>query len=128
MRLPMETSRRRRISLTSLIDVIFLLLLFFMLSSTFSRFNAFELNTGGGGASVSSEKLPILLRLRDDSFSLNGEELSAEDAQTRLIDLAGQSQKKAVLVVIGETKTQTLVTWLEAIRSVPELSVTLVRQ
>ena len=34
-------ARRRRLPLTPLIDVIFLLLLFFMLSSTFTRFSDF---------------------------------------------------------------------------------------
>ena len=43
--------RRRRLSMTSLIDVIFLLLLFFMLSSTFTRFAELELAAGGTGGS-----------------------------------------------------------------------------
>ncbi|WP_367714863.1 biopolymer transporter ExbD [Nitratireductor sp. GISD-1A_MAKvit] len=40
--------RRKPLSLTSLIDVIFLLLLFFMLSSTFTRFASVEISGGAG--------------------------------------------------------------------------------
>ena len=48
-----STRRRRKLSMTSLIDVIFLLLLFFMLTSTFTRFAELDLAaaSGGGGAS-----------------------------------------------------------------------------
>ena len=44
MRLESPGYVRRQISVTSLIDVIFLLLLFFMLSSTFSKFADVELS------------------------------------------------------------------------------------
>ena len=42
--------QRRRASITSLIDVIFLLLLFFMLASTFSKYSEIELASLPGGA------------------------------------------------------------------------------
>lgn len=42
-------NRRRRLSMTSLIDVIFLLLLFFMLTSTFSKFAEIEFATATAG-------------------------------------------------------------------------------
>ena len=44
-----KARRRRRLSMTSLIDVIFLLLLFFMLTSTFTRFSEVELTAAGSG-------------------------------------------------------------------------------
>lgn len=39
------TARRRGVSITALIDVVFILLLFFMLSSSFVRWNTVELET-----------------------------------------------------------------------------------
>ena len=42
--------RRRRLSMTSMINVF---LLFFMLTSTFTRFTGVELASGGGGTGLS---------------------------------------------------------------------------
>ena len=46
--------------MTSLIDVIFLLLLFFMLSSTFSKFSEIELTAGGSGPGRAAETPPLM--------------------------------------------------------------------
>ena len=61
--------------MTPLIDVIFLLLLFFMLSSTFSRFADVELMTAAGGGAADAAN-PLFLQLREDRLSLNGEDRS----------------------------------------------------
>jgi biopolymer transport protein ExbD len=51
------------VTLTPLIDVIFLLLLFFMLSSTFTRFAEVPLtNAGGGVADRAAAALPATAR------------------------------------------------------------------
>lgn len=62
---------RRPLSLTSLIDVVFLLLLFFMLSSTFSRQAEISLTSAAGGGTPGSAA-PVFLRLSADSILLNG--------------------------------------------------------
>lgn len=49
MRLHLSPVSRPRIKLTPLIDVIFLLVLFFLLASTFSRYAAIDLAGPGGG-------------------------------------------------------------------------------
>ncbi|WP_240722640.1 biopolymer transporter ExbD [Poseidonocella sp. HB161398] len=71
--------RRRPLSMTSLIDVIFLLLLFFMLSSTFARFGEIELSTGGEGAAPMPEGTQMaFLRLSGEGLSLNGAPVAPE--------------------------------------------------
>lgn len=77
----MRKSRlRRRLSMTSLIDVIFLLLLFFMLSSTFSKFAEVELTAGSGGARPGeAEARPLFLRLASESVNLNGRDIALDD-------------------------------------------------
>ena len=57
--------------MTSLIDVIFLLLLFFMLSSTFSRFSEVELAAAGSGQTTPATA-PAFLSLKPESLSVNG--------------------------------------------------------
>lgn len=69
--------RPRRITLTPLIDIIFLLLLFFMLSSTFTRFAELPLMNAGGGAAGDGPP-PVFLRLGAAGLHLNGEPLSLE--------------------------------------------------
>ena len=94
--------------MTSLIDVIFLLLLFFMLSSTFSRFSEVEIAAAASGrSSATSENRPTFLRLSEDSVSLNGHE-----ALPVLISLR------------DEVTSQRLTDLLVALRPVQGLSVT----
>ncbi|NJS14044.1 MAG: biopolymer transporter ExbD [Sphingopyxis sp.] len=61
--------------MTSLIDVIFLLLLFFMLTSNFSRFGELELvsQRAGEGVSASSIAPMFFLQVSNDKLVLNGE-------------------------------------------------------
>jgi biopolymer transport protein ExbD len=56
MRVEPLPKKHRAISLTPLVDVIFLLLLFFMLSSTFTQFGQVEI--GAPAAAGGSETLP----------------------------------------------------------------------
>lgn len=69
--------RKSTISMTPLVDVIFLLLLFFMLSSTFSKFAEVELSAASGGG-VATEKSPIFLQLFTDRLTVNGRPQSIE--------------------------------------------------
>lgn len=61
--------------MTSLIDVIFLLLLFFMLTSTFSKFSEVELSAAGGGAALAPGDKPLFLQLGAEGLTLNGDAL-----------------------------------------------------
>lgn len=100
--------RTRRISLTSLIDVIFLLLLFFMLTASFSRFGDVELTVGGNGASQPVDQRPVFLRLGADGLSVNGEPLIVSLLGDRLNDLrdAGRADVAVLSVRDGATSQQ----------------------
>lgn len=115
MRIEALGRRRRPISLTSLIDVIFLLLLFFMLSSTFTRFASVEVTGGSAVASASAERPDVLIRLTGEAWSINGIEIDADAAMTELLRLKEAGAKTAVLMVRGETNSQTLVTAIERV-------------
>ena len=86
--------------MTSLIDVIFLLLLFFMLSSTFSRFSEVELAATGRGSGTSTEITPAFLQLGASSLHLTGQDV----ALTALADLL-----ENVLAGLGEAPARVLV-------------------
>ncbi|MEM6938545.1 MAG: biopolymer transporter ExbD [Pseudomonadota bacterium] len=113
--------RRRRLSMTSLIDVIFLLLLFFMLSSTFSRFAEVEVSAGGGQATGGQVPSNILfLRLSAEGLNLNGAALPIEALANRL----SEAEDATLLVsVTSQATAQTLTDVLVVARAVPNLPV-----
>ncbi|MGP9789213.1 ExbD/TolR family protein [Roseinatronobacter sp. NSM] len=76
--------RRKRLSMTSLIDVIFLLLLFFMLSSTFARQGEVPLDLAMGGATEMPETPPLFLQLAPDGLRLNSVQGTDDDLQAAL--------------------------------------------
>lgn len=110
---------RRRMSMTSLIDVIFLLLLFFMLSSTFSRFGEIELSSATAGGST--ESAPVersFVQLGETRVALNGQTVSLEA-------LVEQVETGQVLVSLdADTSAQRLVDLLVQLRGREGLTVT----
>ena len=113
--------------MTSLIDVIFLLLLFFMLSSTFSKFSELELSaggTGGTGSGAATNTAPLFLELSEDALRLNGANLSlATLAQAINSSRQGQVQPLLVSLKSGAT-SQRLTDLLIALRPIQGLSLT----
>lgn len=108
--------------MTPLVDVIFLLLLFFMLTSTFSRYAEIEVSAAtGGGASAAGTGDLQFLRLGPDDVRLG--------ARTVPMDaLAGELAEARVLVSLAEgVDAQRLVDLLAVLRPVPDLQLTVLR-
>ncbi|MBC7158363.1 MAG: biopolymer transporter ExbD [Rhodobacteraceae bacterium] len=70
MRLRAPFPRRRALSLTPMIDVVFLLLVFFMLAARFGGTGAVPLAAGGGGAGWQGP--PRLVAVGEGGLRLNG--------------------------------------------------------
>lgn len=85
----------RRLSLTPLIDVIFLLLLFFMLSSTFAREVELAVSAAAPGQAAGSTERPAFLSLGPGGLALNGQPVAQAD-------LAGALEGEARLVLRPE--------------------------
>jgi biopolymer transport protein ExbD len=110
--------------MTSLIDVIFLLLLFFMLSSTFTRFAEVEFASAGSGNAVSS-KLPVFLSLGRDVLRVNGSDTALDDLSDALAAQRSGDEPLGILVsASADVTAQRLTDLLVALRSVPGISVT----
>lgn len=109
--------------MTSLIDVIFLLLLFFMLSSTFSRFAEVELAAAAGGAGHASDARPVFLRLEADRLTLNGEDTTVAALPEALEGAANDNQPLLISLRDG-VSAQRLTDVLVALRGVAGLNVT----
>ena len=117
---------RRKLSMTSLIDVIFLLLLFFMLSSTFSKFAEVELSAAGSGAgAVQGETRPMFLRLGAEGLSLNGREVALDALQEMVRGEMPEAGEQPLLVSLQDgVNAQRLIDLLGVLRGVGNLSVT----
>ncbi|MDG1353632.1 MAG: biopolymer transporter ExbD [Sulfitobacter sp.] len=115
-------NRRRRLSMTSLIDVIFLLLLFFMLTSTFSKFAEVELAAAGAGPAVPGDTKPLFLQLGVDTLRLNGEDVTLAGLGASPL---GQAAEGTVLLVSlgAQVDAQRLIDLLVALRGLPQLNV-----
>jgi biopolymer transport protein ExbD len=115
--------RRRRLSMTSLIDVIFLLLLFFMLSSTFIRFGDLPFLAATAGAVATDGPPPAFMRVLPDRVMLNMAEVSLPDLSEAVSGL----EARLVLVAPGEGVTaQRLVDVLVASQGTHGISLRLV--
>lgn len=114
--------------MTSLIDVIFLLLLFFMLSSTFSKFADVELSASGGRSSPAQTTVPAFLKLTADRVLLNGVEFGMDALAGEIERLQASSRINAVLMSVDETaNAQQLVDMLLILRKLPDINVQIVR-
>ncbi|MHC0053618.1 biopolymer transporter ExbD [Actibacterium sp. D379-3] len=113
--------------MTSLIDVIFLLLLFFMLSSTFSRYSQIDLAVVRRGMAEPSGTRPIFLRLTGAGLSLNGRALSSGDAATAIAAMRDTGQARMLLSVGADATAQQLADALLVLRAVPDATLSVIR-
>lgn len=74
----------RRMSLTPMIDVVFLLLIFFMLSSRFGMDAVLPVAGGTEGTGSEWQGAPRLVDIAPDGLSLNGVETEAESLAAAL--------------------------------------------
>ena len=112
--------RRRKLSLTSLIDVIFLLLLFFMLSSTFSRNGEIPFLAGATGGAGNAERPPLFLRLNGTTLSLNGSAVALDGLVAAIAGrVGGNPAPRLILSVTGDATSQGLVDVLVPLGRIP---------
>jgi biopolymer transport protein ExbD len=117
--------RARRLSLTSLIDVIFLLLLFFMLTSKFSRHAEIELSAAGAaGAADAGERQVFFLRLTREGATLNSRSLELSSLAATVEETMDEGLAALLVSVGAEVTAQTLADALVAARDLPEVPVT----
>lgn len=109
--------------MTSLIDIIFLLLLFFMLTSTFTKFSEIELSSASSGGMTPPDVPPVFLQLAEDTITLNGTTLKLGGLATSTL----QDAKPGTPLLISlkaDVNAQRLTDLLVALRGLPRLTVT----
>ncbi len=110
--------------MTSLIDVIFLLLLFFMLSSTFSRFSEVEISAAGSGGATESEAQMSFLQLGENSLRMNGEDIDLTNLSQEFSEIAPDAETLRVIVSLrDEVTAQRLTDVLVVLRGIDRLNI-----
>lgn len=115
MRFAHTTAMRRGINITPLIDVIFLLVLFFLLASVFARHSAIEISARGGAEAVAATPLPVaLVRVGEGGATdVNG---VAVEAPALLDTLAALGERQIVLLARTGVSLQDYVDVLELLQ------------
>jgi len=118
--------RRRALSMTSLIDVIFLLLLFFMLSSTFSKFAEVELaSVGERDAGAAEAQQPLFLQVTPDDLRLNAALVAPAQLPAQLAELLAGNGGTLMLSMSGDVTSQRLTDVLVILRAQSNLTLSI---
>jgi biopolymer transport protein ExbD len=124
-----RTERRRNlISLTPLIDVVFILLVFFMLASSFLDWRAIDLSPpvkAGGGAMIDGV---LLVDVGTDSLRLSGEAMELEALADRVGSQVSARPDRTVIIRPGaEVTLQRTILVLDRLRAAGVQDMSLVR-
>ncbi|WP_420553948.1 ExbD/TolR family protein [Neptuniibacter marinus] len=119
MRFPRQKREEVNVNLTPLIDVVFLLLIFFMVSTTFTKETHLEVDLpqASGDKSVVEEQILEILITDEGNYSVNGKPLVNTQATTlrrALKELSGE-KRDMPLVITADAKTphQSVVTAMD---------------
>lgn len=125
--IPAPVGKRRRLPLTPLIDVIFILIMFFLLSSSFGVWRPLDILLGrkasGPVVSEDQNKPSVFISIRNRPglekpvINVNGVDLAFERLSQELDRLAGLGAETAVLVPSGQTDFQLVVRILDEARA-----------
>jgi len=117
--------RRNIISLTPLIDVVFILLLFFMLSSSFIRWHQINLQSASSSESQTPELRILKIESNQGELSFNGTRLSMSDSAGIQKFVTEHKQATFVITVIEGIKIQVMVDLLDQLKQAGATKVSL---
>lgn len=122
---------KKTISLTALIDVVFILLMFFMLTSTFIKWHSIALQTSAVGSTSKAIKNQLIILHENTEFSLLINDINATNTKTQtfrsLMELTTQLKPNIHTVLIPEPKikVQKIINILTQLKSYGMMQVTL---
>ena len=108
---------RRRPSLTPIIDVVFLLLVFFMLASTFTVDRQVNLFSETIYGMSQYDEHPRLIEIKNDKLLINGVEADDTVAIKRLEEITLDLSQIIIVQVVGGTSTQRMLDVIELLKS-----------
>lgn len=126
-----ETRRSKpAISLTPLIDVVFLLLIFFMLVSTFLKFNTLPVTaveSGPAAAAADKSETVVIEIFGGQRIEINGVKVELGGLLAHINELVARGMTKAVVKAMPGVTVQDLVSVIERARNSTLKSVVITR-
>jgi len=119
VKFPRQNQEEVNVNLTPLIDVVFLLLIFFMVSTTFTKETHLEVDLpeANGDASVTEELILEILITDEGNYSVNGKALVNTQAETlhlALKKIAGDKRDMPLIITAdAQTPHQAVVTAMD---------------
>lgn len=120
MKFPRRAQRDNSINLTPLIDVVFLLLIFFMVTTTFTRETRMLISLPEAEAEVmvSEQSTVEVVVSKDGSYAVNGQSLINRDIKTIMAALkdasAGDNKMPLVITADALSTHQAVITAMDA--------------
>ena len=120
MRIKAPPRKRPAMSMTPLIDVVFLLLLFFMLASTFAHFASVDVSLareGQGAGATAAPSRTFLLSVRDGAFfALDGVPMALAELPARLREAGAAGEARVVVRASADARAQDVLSAVSAAR------------
>lgn len=117
--LPEPLKTRTRLSLTPLIDVVFLLLLFFMLATQFEKYQSIDLVFPSSNSEENSSDLKptIIQLLANEKLVVNRAEIDRSITLNQVLNSLDQRNRAGVVLKVGETvPTRRLTEFINALK------------
>ncbi|MCB1872920.1 MAG: biopolymer transporter ExbD [Gammaproteobacteria bacterium] len=128
MRLELPATRKRRlVSMTPLIDVVFILLLFFMLASNFQQWRSMPLNLAGQTEKPNELEPNFNVNIgQDGELTLEDSPVELENLTQMLLErVAGGANPRILIKTDAATELQTLVHVIDRISAAGISQITL---
>lgn len=129
LRAKLGVRRRSLISLTPLIDVVFILLIFFMLSTSFIDWNTLKLQAPVTASTGGSVEGAILIRiLADGTRDLSGSRVSDAELEQRIVTrLAAHPDQNILIQPLAGVSLQRAVDLLDQLTALGGLNISFMR-
>jgi biopolymer transport protein ExbD len=118
MRLDAVARQKRKLNMTPLIDAVFILLLFFMVATSFDQHQGVEINLSTENRSTSSVTPSLVLLSLDaeGGLSINGTPVSSDNVIRALQDAAPDKQAVIIIKPHADTPSGTVIQVLDQAR------------
>ena len=120
MALLTKKKKNIEINVAPLIDIVFLLLIFFMLTSEFTDFKTIDMiSPNQSNTNIQKNDLPIIINLSENGLiEIDKIEIKLEDlSETIQMKLLNSNNKKIVISTLNKTKINNLIIVVDTIRS-----------
>ena len=110
--------RRARVDMSPLIDIVFLLLIFFAVTTTFLEQSAMELELPESSTSEASESTKIIVEVAaGGEIRLQGEVVTAEQLEARIGELSAEDRQRVTVRADSSIELGLAVQVIDALRN-----------